>query len=203
MQASWRPWTLTPPPPPEPPPANRLQRRSGGPADASGPRQAHAGPRPLPSPSGLAPTPRVALPCPPSAGLPGPGARRNRRRPRLCRRQPRARHPESLPSRLASVWVCGAATAAPTPCPPPLPCSPFTFRSWRRRAWRRLRWRARLAAIAHHHERAGHVPPHRGPGGTIVTEALSGIRRSRVGTARPQGRRRRRHRQTAAVVDRG
>ncbi|MBV8912142.1 MAG: site-specific integrase [Acetobacteraceae bacterium] len=36
-----------------------------------------------------------------------------------------------------------------------------------------------LAAIAHAHTRAGQVPPHRGPEGGVVTEALAGIRRSR------------------------
>jgi len=36
-----------------------------------------------------------------------------------------------------------------------------------------------LAAIAHAHKRAGQVPPHRGPEGGVVTEALAGIRRSR------------------------
>lgn len=36
-----------------------------------------------------------------------------------------------------------------------------------------------LAAIAHAHKRAGQIPPHRGPEGGVVTEALAGIRRSR------------------------
>jgi site-specific recombinase XerD len=37
-----------------------------------------------------------------------------------------------------------------------------------------------LAAIAHTHRRAGRVPPHRAEGGMVITEALAGIRRSRV-----------------------
>ena len=40
-----------------------------------------------------------------------------------------------------------------------------------------------LAAIAHTHKRAGELPPQRAPGGTLVTDALAGIRRSR--TTRP------------------
>ena len=38
-----------------------------------------------------------------------------------------------------------------------------------------------LAAIAHHHKQAGLVPPQRAEGGGRITDALAGIRRSRVG----------------------
>ncbi len=37
-----------------------------------------------------------------------------------------------------------------------------------------------LAAIAHHHRRAGKIPPHRAEGGLVIADILAGIRRSRV-----------------------
>ena len=37
-----------------------------------------------------------------------------------------------------------------------------------------------LAAIADTHKRAGLIPPHRAEGGMVITEALAGIRRSRI-----------------------
>ena len=38
-----------------------------------------------------------------------------------------------------------------------------------------------LAAIAHHHRQARLIPPHRADGGSVVTDVLAGIRRSRTG----------------------
>ena len=37
-----------------------------------------------------------------------------------------------------------------------------------------------LAAIAHTHKRAGHVPPHRAEGGVVIGDVMAGIRRSRA-----------------------
>jgi hypothetical protein len=37
-----------------------------------------------------------------------------------------------------------------------------------------------LAAIAHHHRRAGKIPPHRAEGGLVIADILADIRRSRV-----------------------
>lgn len=37
-----------------------------------------------------------------------------------------------------------------------------------------------LAAIAHAHRRAGHVPPHRAAGGMVIADMLAGIRRART-----------------------
>ena len=38
-----------------------------------------------------------------------------------------------------------------------------------------------LAAIAHHHRQARLIPPHRAEGGSVITDVLAGVRRSRVG----------------------
>jgi len=38
-----------------------------------------------------------------------------------------------------------------------------------------------LAAIAHHHRQVRLIPPHRTEGGSVVTDVLAGIRRSRLG----------------------
>ena len=62
------------------------------------------------------------------------------------------------PPALVAVYLSGLATAGKAP--PTVACA--------------------LAAIAHNHKRAGLVPPHRAEGGTVISDALAGIRRSRT-----------------------
>lgn len=74
-----------------------------------------------------------------------------------------------------SLW-CRDRGATALPASPPLVAVYLSFLAGRGRAPPSIA-RA-LAAIAYAHKRAGHVPPHRGAEGTIITDAIAGIRRS-------------------------
>jgi integrase len=73
----------------------------------------------------------------------------------------RDRDADALPARPALVAIYLAALATNGQAPPSIARA--------------------LAAIAHTHRRAGHVPPHRAEGGMVIAETLAGIRRSRTG----------------------
>ena len=75
----------------------------------------------------------------------------------------------------------GAASGPPLPYPPPPALVAVYLSTLAANGLAPPSVARALAAIAHHHRQARLVPPHRADGGSVVTDVLAGIRRSRIG----------------------